>query len=94
MFYPTVRQLKIVFAPDFELLDWSGVGIAVPPSYVTGLSSRLVTRLARFDRRIEHLLSVAGFFRPPAVDLPPVPSLTIQDQRPRPVPLAARRRHR
>ncbi len=55
VFYPTVRRLKIVFAPYFELLDWSGVGIAVPPSYVKGLSSRLVTRLARLDRRIEHL---------------------------------------
>jgi ubiquinone/menaquinone biosynthesis C-methylase UbiE len=55
VFYPSVSQLSKVFASDFELVDWYGVGIAVPPSFVTGLSSRLLTALASFDRRVEHL---------------------------------------
>ena len=31
--YPGVRQLAQALAPDFRLVDWRGVGVAVPPSY-------------------------------------------------------------
>ena len=55
VFYPPVRQLKRSFAPDFELVTWYGVGIGVPPSYVTGLSTELLTRLAKFDGHVERL---------------------------------------
>jgi ubiquinone/menaquinone biosynthesis C-methylase UbiE len=54
VYYPSVARLRQLLAPDFTLAGWYGVGIAVPPSYVTGLSNRLLARLASFDRRVEH----------------------------------------
>lgn len=47
--YPTVRQLRAAFAPQFELLYWRGIGMLVPPSYVK-LPARIVNLLARLDR--------------------------------------------
>jgi SAM-dependent methyltransferase len=47
--YPTVRQLRADFAPDFELLYWTGIGMLVPPSYVK-LPARIVRLLARIER--------------------------------------------
>jgi len=49
VYYPTVRQLRATFAPDFELLHWTGIGMLVPPSYVK-LPARIVHTLARLDR--------------------------------------------
>ena len=47
--YPTVRQLRALFAADFELIAWSGVGMLAPPSYVK-LPARMVAMLAILDR--------------------------------------------
>ena len=47
-----------MFAPDFELRSWRGLGIAVPPSYMEHWARRFpeVTRLlARADNRIDRL---------------------------------------
>jgi ubiquinone/menaquinone biosynthesis C-methylase UbiE len=52
--YPSIRTLAEIFRPAFQLLRWTGVGLCVPPSYITGLSLKAVTRLARLDRRIAH----------------------------------------
>jgi SAM-dependent methyltransferase len=49
IFYPTVRQLRAIFAPEFELRRWHGIGMLVPPSYVR-LPARVVNGLARIDR--------------------------------------------
>jgi SAM-dependent methyltransferase len=49
VYYPTVRQLRADFAPEFELLYWTGIGMLVPPSYVK-LPARIVNFLARFER--------------------------------------------
>ncbi|MGD1093060.1 MAG: methyltransferase domain-containing protein [Bryobacteraceae bacterium] len=53
--YPSIRQLRQAFQQDFRLVEWYGVGIAVPPSYVAGLAGRTLARLAAFDRRVECL---------------------------------------
>src|SRR5215472_15180809 len=50
--FPSTGQIKRAFAPDFSLVDWSGVGISIPPSYITCLSEKLLNRLAVFDRRV------------------------------------------
>lgn len=50
--YPSVSTLAQVFRPTFELLRWTGIGLCVPPSYMTDLSRKTVTRLAALDRRI------------------------------------------
>jgi hypothetical protein len=57
VYYPTVRQLRATFAPDFELLHWTGIGMLVPPSYVK-LPAPTVNFLARIDR-LPFLRSVA-----------------------------------
>jgi ubiquinone/menaquinone biosynthesis C-methylase UbiE len=41
VYYPSVRRLKRLFSPHFRLERWQGVGVAVPPSYLEFLTSRL-----------------------------------------------------
>jgi SAM-dependent methyltransferase len=52
--YPSIRELVRLFRPDFRLLGWYGIGLCVPPSYVSGLSETRLTRLAAVDRRFAH----------------------------------------
>lgn len=55
---PSVQEMARLFAPDFELRSWRGLGIAVPPSYMEHWARRFpeVTRLlARADNRIDRL---------------------------------------
>ena len=52
VFYPSVREIAAAFRPGFELVDWAGVGIFVPPSYITALSRRTLAGLAAVDRRV------------------------------------------
>ena len=51
VYYPTVRQLRAIFARDFELLHWHGIGMLAPPSYVK-LPARMVNALARLEHPI------------------------------------------
>ncbi len=59
--YPSRRRLEAAFGPDFTLLSWCGVGLLVPPSYVTGLSSGVLQKLDAFDRRVAHWPALRGF---------------------------------
>ncbi len=52
VFYPTAREIRHAFAPEFHLESCRGIGVAVPPSYVTGLSSQAMNRLNALDNRI------------------------------------------
>lgn len=40
VYYPTVAQLRRAFAPEFRLVSTTGIGIAVPPSYVEAWMAR------------------------------------------------------
>ena len=51
VFYPTVNAICRALAPDFALAASHGIGVAVPPSYVTGLSDRTIGRLDAIDQR-------------------------------------------
>lgn len=55
VFYPTIPAVRRAFAPDFTLQESHGIGVAVPPSYVKGLSGSAIRRLARIDERIASL---------------------------------------
>lgn len=46
--YPSVRELARTFAPEFRLKSFTGIGVAVPPSYVE-----------RWAQRFPQLLSLA-----------------------------------
>ncbi|MGA2596983.1 MAG: class I SAM-dependent methyltransferase [Bryobacteraceae bacterium] len=55
---PSVRKMARIFAPDFELRGWRGVGIAVPPSYMERWARRfpgILKLLAVVDDRIDRL---------------------------------------
>ncbi|MEO8372081.1 MAG: methyltransferase domain-containing protein, partial [Candidatus Solibacter sp.] len=49
VYYPTVAEVRAAFAEGFELGEWRGVGLLVPPSYVK-LPSGVVRALAACDR--------------------------------------------
>jgi ubiquinone/menaquinone biosynthesis C-methylase UbiE len=46
VYYPSVREVTRIFAPEFVLKRWRGVGVAIPPTY-----------LEKFARRFPNLLS-------------------------------------
>jgi ubiquinone/menaquinone biosynthesis C-methylase UbiE len=50
--YPSLGALRRDFGPHFRLVNWKGVGIAVPPSYLEALAVRF-PRLFRFAARID-----------------------------------------
>jgi ubiquinone/menaquinone biosynthesis C-methylase UbiE len=54
VFYPSRTHLQASFRPDFTLVNWRGIGLCVPPSYVTGLSDGALQKLDAIDRRIAH----------------------------------------
>lgn len=52
--YPSIRELVRWFRPEFRLVGWYGIGLCVPPSYVSGISETQVARLAAADQRLAH----------------------------------------
>jgi ubiquinone/menaquinone biosynthesis C-methylase UbiE len=56
--YPTLRALKRMFSSHFILRSCTGIGVAVPPSYVEPVMRkypRLLAMLSRIDKRIARL---------------------------------------
>jgi ubiquinone/menaquinone biosynthesis C-methylase UbiE len=56
--YPTLRQVKESFSPWFRLRSCTGIGVAVPPSYVEPMIRkypRLLGLLRWIDKRISRL---------------------------------------
>lgn len=53
VYYPSVGELERALRPDFELLRWYGVGVAVPPSYIR-ISTATLRPLAALDRWLAH----------------------------------------
>jgi len=59
--YFSVRRLAGIFAPEFRLKQWKGVGVAVPPSYVEPLARPFLLSLAaRADRWLSHCPLLRG----------------------------------
>ncbi|MDT8067876.1 MAG: methyltransferase domain-containing protein [Terriglobia bacterium] len=58
VWYPRVSEIRQAFAPWFWYINVSGIGVAVPPSYVESLAqkhSRIFSLLRTVDRLINHL---------------------------------------
>ncbi len=53
--YPSVRQVAAALRPSFHLLDWRGIGLFVPPSYIYRHSPAALRRFAALDRAFAHL---------------------------------------
>jgi ubiquinone/menaquinone biosynthesis C-methylase UbiE len=54
VFYPSRKGLEGAFRPCFTLVNWRGIGLCVPPSYVTGLPAGVLEKLDDIDRRVAH----------------------------------------
>ncbi|HLJ49124.1 MAG TPA: methyltransferase domain-containing protein [Bryobacteraceae bacterium] len=52
--YFSVRELRRALEPDFELESWQGIGLFVPPSFVTGIPRPLLELFAHLDRHMAH----------------------------------------
>jgi ubiquinone/menaquinone biosynthesis C-methylase UbiE len=52
--YPSVRRMRRALAPDFSLSRTAGIGVCVPPSYVSTLTPKLLAHCDAIDRRIAH----------------------------------------
>ncbi|MFL6450135.1 MAG: class I SAM-dependent methyltransferase [Bryobacteraceae bacterium] len=50
--YPSVSTVTLAFQPEFRLQNWRGIGVFVPPSYVSGLDPAWMACLAGIDRRV------------------------------------------
>jgi SAM-dependent methyltransferase len=53
IFYPTVSQLKRAFAPAFELVETTGIGLFVPPSFIR--PGRFLAQCRAIDTLLAHL---------------------------------------
>jgi ubiquinone/menaquinone biosynthesis C-methylase UbiE len=57
--YPTVSHVQRALRPGFTLRADAGIGLCVPPSFVTGVSESSLSSLDAIDRMLAHL----PFFR-------------------------------
>jgi hypothetical protein len=58
MHYPTLREVRKLFSPSFLMLSCTGIGVAVPPSYLEPILRkypRVLGLLLLIDRHISHL---------------------------------------
>jgi SAM-dependent methyltransferase len=55
VYYPSVRKLARIFAPEFRLRGVKGIGVSVPPSYVESRAGRF-PRLLHLGMRIDSIL--------------------------------------
>lgn len=60
VFYPTKRHIEAALRPQFSLVNWRGIGLTVPPSYVEGLSASMLRKFDAFDRRAAHWPALRG----------------------------------
>ena len=52
--YPSRKKIESAFSPNFRLLRRYGIGLLVPPSYVSGLTQWELDRLRAIDRKLAH----------------------------------------
>lgn len=51
----SMRELERAMSPEFRLLAWEGIGVFVPPSYVTWPGERAMRACRELDRRFARL---------------------------------------
>lgn len=54
VFYPSKHRIERAFRPNFALTSWAGIGLAVPPSYVTALPAGFLEKLDVIDEHLAH----------------------------------------
>jgi SAM-dependent methyltransferase len=61
VYYPSVRRMIAAFRPQFKLVDWTGVGLFVPPSYITAIGDSTLAKLDSLDRCLAHRRLLRGW---------------------------------
>jgi ubiquinone/menaquinone biosynthesis C-methylase UbiE len=59
--YPSVRRLRGLFSPAFVLRSWTGIGVAVPPSYLEPWARKHPQRLNALRRLDRIICNWPGF---------------------------------
>jgi hypothetical protein len=54
VFYPSGPDIVSALARDFELIDSCGIGLTVPPSYVSFFTEWEIERLSAMDELLAH----------------------------------------
>ncbi len=54
VYYPSVRRVRTALAPDFLLSRVVGIGVCVPPSYISTLTPKVLARCDVIDGRVAH----------------------------------------
>jgi SAM-dependent methyltransferase len=54
VYYFSQKQIRRAFRGHFDLIAWHGIGVAVPPSFVTGIPATVTAALAAIDARVAH----------------------------------------
>lgn len=54
VYYPSISQLAGAFRRNFRLVSWQGIGLFVPPSFVSGFPEITIAKLTALDRRLAH----------------------------------------
>jgi ubiquinone/menaquinone biosynthesis C-methylase UbiE len=62
VYYPNLSQIRSYFSPDFRLLSCTGIGVAIPPSYLEGWAQRHY-RIFRFLCHLERFLATLPILR-------------------------------
>jgi hypothetical protein len=62
VYYPTLRKIRRSFSPDFRLSSCTGIGVAMPPSYLDAWA-RQHPFLFRLLRRLEERLATLPILR-------------------------------
>jgi ubiquinone/menaquinone biosynthesis C-methylase UbiE len=52
--YPSTGRIRQAFRNGFAPARWYGIGLFVPPSYISGISEATVLKLARLDGQFGH----------------------------------------
>lgn len=58
--YPSSNRMRQAFRNGFSPMGRYGIGLMVPPSYISGLCDATVLRLAKLDRQIAHWFLLRG----------------------------------
>ena len=62
VFYPSVRQVRTAFSPQFKLTEWRGIGVSVPPSFLEPFFHHRPA-VVRFLTAIDRLIGRLPLFR-------------------------------
>ena len=50
----SISELRQALLPKFTIVDWVGIGLTVPPSYISGVPDKVLRAFGAVDRHLAH----------------------------------------